>query len=224
MSYPYPRRSHPRACGLIAHVCIGDTASCITAAASREPQGPDSGARVDAEVGDARALDLASGSVDVVLLLGPLDHLLRSEDRLLALRESARVLKPTGVVHAAAISRWAVRLDGILVQRFHETHPVLGERVDEMERTGVMGPITEAGFTGYAHTPDQLRAEVGESGLALQSLVALEGVTFALGDIDERMDDPVQRALVLDTLRALESVPDLIGIGTHLLATATPAV
>lgn len=182
------------------------------------------GAKVDAEVGDARALNLASGSVDVVLLLGPLYHLLRSEDRALALREAARVLKPTGVVHAAAICRWAVRLDGILVKRFHETHPVLAEVVDDIERTGVMGPITEAGFTGYAHTPDQLRAEVEESGLALQSLVALEGVTFALGDIDERMDDPAQRALVLDTLRVLESVPDLIGIGTHLLATATPAI
>ena len=182
------------------------------------------GVEVDAEVGDARALDLASGSVDVVLLLGPLYHLPRSEDRLLALREAARVLKPTGVVHVAAISRWAVRLDGILVQRFHETHPVLAEVVDEMERTGVMGPIAEAGFTGYAHTPDQLRAELEESGLVLRSVVPLEGVTFALGDIDERMDDPVQRALVLDTLRALESVPDLIGIGTHLLATATPAV
>ncbi len=75
----------------------------------------------------------------VELLLGPLYHLPRSEDRLLALREAARVLKPTGVVHAAAISRWAVRLDGILVQRFHENHPVLAKVVDEMERTGVMG-------------------------------------------------------------------------------------
>ncbi len=100
---------------------------------------------------------------------------------------------------------------------------MLAEVVDEMERTGVMGPITEAGLTGYAHTPDKLRAELDGSGLALRSLIALEGVTFALGDIDERMDDPVERALVLDTLRALESVPELIGIGTHLLATATPA-
>ena len=93
-----------------------------------------------------------------------------------------------------------------------------------MERTGVMGPITEAGFTGYAHTPDQLRAELDGAGLALRSLIALEGVTFALADIDDRMDDPAQQALVLDTLRALESGPDLMGVGTHLLATATPAV
>ncbi len=111
------------------------------------------GAKVDAEVGDARALDLASSSVDVVLLLGPLYHLPRSENRVLALREAARVLKPTGVVHVAAISRWAVRLDGILVQRFHETHPVLTEVVDEIERTGVMEPITEAGFTATPTRP-----------------------------------------------------------------------
>jgi SAM-dependent methyltransferase len=178
------------------------------------------GAGVNSEVGDARALDLASESVDVALLLGPLYHLPRADDRLQALREAARVVRPGGAVHVAAIARWAVRLQGILVERFHETHPLLAERVDDIERTGWMEPLHEGGFTGFAHTPGQLRSELAASGLVLESLVALEGVTFALGDLDERMDDPVQRALVLDTLRAVESVPDLIGLGPHLLATA----
>jgi SAM-dependent methyltransferase len=178
------------------------------------------GSAVDTAVGDARALDLPDACVDAVLLFGPLYHLPEADDRVQALREAWRVVRPGGAVHAAAISRWAVRMDGILVQRFHETHPVLRDKIDEMERTGWLQPIAEAGFTGYAHTPDQLRQEVGASGLSLQSLIALEGISFALADIDERMDDPVQRDLVLDSLRALESVPDLIGLGTHLLATA----
>ena len=64
-------------------------------------------------VGDARALDLSSGSADIVLLLGPLYHLTGATDRREALREAARVLRPGGVLFAAAISRWASALDGL---------------------------------------------------------------------------------------------------------------
>lgn len=40
-------------------------------------------------------------------------------------------------------------------------------------------------------------------------LVSVEGPAFLLGDLAERMDDPVDRAVV----------PELLGIGPHLLAT-----
>jgi SAM-dependent methyltransferase len=178
------------------------------------------GAAVDAAVGDARTLDLDDGSVEVVLLLGPLYHLVAPDDRVRALREARRVVRSGGVVHAAAIARWTARLDGILVSRFHHQHPVLLELVDEIERSGVLPAAHQGGFTGYTHTPQQLRDEVAAAGLELESLVALESISFALGDIDARMDDPDERALLLDTLRAIESVPDLIGLGPHLLATA----
>lgn len=178
------------------------------------------GARVDTAVGDATALDLDNASVDVVLLLGPLYHLYEAADRVRALEEAARIVRPGGVVHAAAITRWATRLDGILVNRYYEAHPVLLDLVDEYERTGVMSPVHEAGFTGFAHTPDELRNEMLESGLRLESLVNVEGISFALGDLDRRLADPAERALLFDMLRAVESVPELLGVGPHLLATA----
>ena len=40
-----------------------------------------------------------------------------------------------------------------------------------------------------------------------------------LADLAERLDDPVARGVVLDTARAVERVPELLGIGPHLLAT-----
>jgi hypothetical protein len=97
------------------------------------------------------------------------------------------------------------------------------DMVDDMERTGWIQPVVEGGFTGYAHTPRQLREEIATAGLTLESLVVLEGIAFALADVDERMDDPKERALLLDTLRAVEAVTDLAGIGPHLLATARRA-
>ena len=67
-----------------------------------------------AALGDARALAAPDGSFDVVLLLGPLYHLLEREDRLCALAEARRVVPTGGLVAAAAISRFASLLDGLM--------------------------------------------------------------------------------------------------------------
>ena len=58
----------------------------------------------------ANALDLSvfpAESFDAALLMGPLYHLWAYEERLQALREARRLLKPGGVVFAAFISRFA---------------------------------------------------------------------------------------------------------------------
>jgi hypothetical protein len=94
------------------------------------------------------------------------------------------------------------------------------EMIDHMEQSGVMPPLHDTSLNGYAHTPDELREEVLASNLVLESLVGVECVAFALSDVDERMNDPQERALLLDVLRAVESVPELLGVGPHLLATA----
>src|SRR5271165_3475678 len=58
-------------------------------------------------VADARDIDRPDGSADAVLLLGPLYHLIHRADRLKALKEARRVLKPGGAVFVATISRFA---------------------------------------------------------------------------------------------------------------------
>jgi SAM-dependent methyltransferase len=167
-------------------------------------------------------LDLPDGCVDAVLLLGPIYHLRERSDRVQALREARRIARAHGVVYVAAISRWAARLDGILVQRLHEIHPELTAIVNEAEHPGWLGPAHEGGFTCATHTPAELRAEIRDAGLDVAALASVEGIAFALADIDARLDDPNQRALVLETLRSVEAVPDLLGVGPHLLATARP--
>jgi SAM-dependent methyltransferase len=71
--------------------------------------------RVTAAVGDARDLAAARASFDAVLLLGPLYHLTERADRIRVLREAARVVRPAGVVFAAAVSRFASLFDGLEV-------------------------------------------------------------------------------------------------------------
>jgi SAM-dependent methyltransferase len=170
-------------------------------------------------VGDARDLDLEDASVEAVLLLGPLYHLRRRADRLRALAEARRVVRPGGPVFAAAISRWAPRLDGVLAERLYEVYPHLRELVPDVERTGLLPPLGPGSFSGFCHQPQQLRSELRDAGLAVVDLVSVEGPASLLGDLVERWDDPVAREVILDTARAVERVPELLGIGPHLLAT-----
>jgi SAM-dependent methyltransferase len=180
----------------------------------------DAGAHIDSAVADARALDLADASVDAVLLLGPLYHLDERRDRVAALAEARRIARPGAPVFAAAINRWAMRLDDVLRRRRYEEFPDLEAMLAPLERTGRITPIYPGSFVGYTHRPDELRAEVRAAGLHLTSLVSVEGPAFLLGDLPERLADPEDRRVVMDTVRALEKVPELLGAGTHLLATA----
>jgi SAM-dependent methyltransferase len=66
-----------------------------------------------AEVGDARTLAAPDGAFDAVLELGPLPHITDRGDRLTALRDALRVLRPGGLLAAAVISRVASTADGL---------------------------------------------------------------------------------------------------------------
>lgn len=175
---------------------------------------------IDTAVCDARSLDLADASVDAVVLLGPMYHLRRRQDRLLALREARRVVRPGAPVFVAVISRWAARVHGMLVERLYLRFPDLDARLPDVERSGVLPVLEPADFTGYCHRPGALAREVRAAGLELVDLVSVEGPASLIGDLDERLRDPLHAAVVMSTARALERVPELIGIGPHLLATA----
>ena len=117
-------------------------------------------ALVRSKVADARDLDLADASADAVLMLGPIYHLRRRADRISALREAWRVVRPGGPVFVAAISRWAPRLDGELRSRLYQVYPAIRELTALVERTGWMPPLHEGSFTAYCHRPGQFRAEL----------------------------------------------------------------
>jgi ubiquinone/menaquinone biosynthesis C-methylase UbiE len=70
--------------------------------------------------GDASRLEWGSNQVDAVLLLGPLYHLTARQERLDALREAWRVLKPRGTLIAVVISRFASTLDGLISHLFDD--------------------------------------------------------------------------------------------------------
>ena len=176
--------------------------------------------QISSRVADARQLDLADDSVDAALLLGPLYHLAHRSERLQALAEAWRIVRPGGVLAVAAISRWAPRLHGQLVNRLYEHFPAIENVARTAERNGTMPPLFPGSFHGYCHRPQQLRREIRAVGFQLVSLVAVEGLAFALSDLEQRMADPAARRVVLDSARAIERVPELMGLAPHMLAVA----
>ena len=170
-------------------------------------------------VGDAREVDLEAGSVDAVLMLGPLYHLQEAADRRRALEEARRILRVDGLLAVAAISRWAPILDGLVLGLLEDEGHV--GVLDESTKTGRFDPVPQSGFTkAYLHRPDELRDEVTSAGFVVEDLVGLEGVGFALSDFAERWEDPRRREAVLEAARRIEHVPELLGLSPHLLLTA----
>lgn len=173
---------------------------------------------VSTELGDARKLRQDDDSADVVLLLGPLYHLIERSDRLAALREAGRVLRPGGLVFAAVISRFASLFDLLVrLDRLHEEE--VYEVVERAVRTGVHRGA-EAGLftTAYFHLPGELAEEVDEAGFADCELLQVEGPGFLVPNFEERWADPERREAMIRAARLVESQPDLLASSSHLMA------
>ncbi len=172
-------------------------------------------------IGDARSLDLAPDTADVVLLLGPLYHLTEAGERASALREATRILKPGGRLFAAAISRFASALDGLARDLLQD--PRFERIVEHDLREGQHRNPTERldyFTTAYFHRPDELADEVEAAGFVLNGLYGLEGPGWILPDIDARMADAGRRSGLLQVARMLEAEPSVLGTSAHLLAVA----
>jgi SAM-dependent methyltransferase len=171
--------------------------------------------RFEAAVGDARALDAADASYDAVLLMGPLYHLTERSDRMDALAEARRVLRPGGVLFAVAVSRYASLFDGLRFGRLDEpgfTEVVERDLSDGQHRNehNVDGWFT----TSFFHHPDELEAEVREAGLDLDCVVGIEGPAGWFSAAPE---------VRLWAARVTDGDPAVLAVSPHLLAVARRA-
>ena len=170
-------------------------------------------------VADARSLPVPEATMSLVLLLGPLYHLVNAGDRSTTLQEAARVLRPGGILLAAGISRWASALDGLARDLFEDDRFL---RIVEQDiRDGQHRNPTERldyFTTAYFHRPEELRAEIADAGLEPLGLYGIEGPGWILPDVPARLEDQRRRSAFLHICRLLERESSLVGCSAHLLA------
>ncbi|MET9336498.1 class I SAM-dependent methyltransferase [Nonomuraea sp. NPDC003804] len=174
-------------------------------------------AGVTARLGDARELPVPDASADAVLLLGPLYHLAERADRVRALAEARRAVRPGGLVAAATINRFAAVHDTVYMGSYTEERQ--RETAHAAAKDGIM-LSPGGGFPAYFHDPDEVSGEFADAGLPGAERYGLEGAFWLYGDIDDWLDDPERRTLLLDAQRSMESVPSLLGVSGHLLTVA----
>lgn len=174
---------------------------------------------IDAVEGDGRALDEPDASRDVVLLFGPLYHLLDRDERVRALTEAKRVSRD--LVIAAVIGRWSPMFEGMLRGLVDSPGfaPMLREDLTTGARRGTQN-IPYGFTTCYFHRPEEIASEIADAGLTLVDLLPIEGMAHWIPDLADRLSDPDKRALVLELLARTEHEPAILGATAHLLAVA----
>jgi ubiquinone/menaquinone biosynthesis C-methylase UbiE len=186
------------------------------AMARAQPQHP-----FTAALGDARRLEEPNAAYDAVLLMGPLYHLVEQSDRLQALHEARRVVRPAGCIVAVGISRFASLLDGLRSGWLSD--PVFRALAEQDLKTGQhRNPDPDRRpewfTTAYFHRPDELAGEVAAAGFLVEHVSGIEGPGWLIWR--DRWDDPQQRAQVLDTARAVENESAVLGASAHIMVIA----
>jgi ubiquinone/menaquinone biosynthesis C-methylase UbiE len=171
--------------------------------------------------GDARSLNVPSGSADAILVLGPLYHLVEQSDRVQALREARRILKPGGVLLAAAISRFASLIDGLSSGFFRDAEfrkIVAADLASGQHRNPTNQPAYFT--TAYFHRPEDLAAEVHDAGFGDVQILAVEGPAWSAALFHEAWNDPAQRQSLMEFFSLVEREPSVQGASAHLIAVA----
>jgi 2-polyprenyl-3-methyl-5-hydroxy-6-metoxy-1,4-benzoquinol methylase len=177
---------------------------------------------VETEIGDARCLAETDGSFDAVLMFGPLYHLTERDDRLTALREAARVVRPGGLVAVAAINRFASLFDG-LARKFLFDDEFVNVVAQDLATGQHRNPDDRPHWwtTAFFHHPRELEEEAADGGLDVIELVGLEGLGVYLPQLAEEWGNDAARDVILWAARAVESEPTLLGLSPHIMLIAT---
>jgi ubiquinone/menaquinone biosynthesis C-methylase UbiE len=176
-----------------------------------------------AKVGDARELDMPSECADVVLLMGPLYHLMNRDDRMKVISEAYRILRPDGILIAAGISKyssatWALSVYGNGVD-FIDDDVYMDMLKREMSTGEHIRPATYPRIIAdaYFHTPGELEEELKEGGFETCGKHAVEGCLWITPELNAKWEDPVRRARLLEIIHASEKDETMMGISPHFL-------
>lgn len=184
-----------------------------------------------AEVCDARSVPRADRTADAVLLMGPLYHITEDTERLAALGECKRLLRPGGVLFAAALTPYSVLLHCITVYRTEHSSKrtaldnpaflsMVARELSDGHHENPDRSIYNGLGTSHLHTAAALRKELSAGGFPDAEIHGVMGGAWLAHDLDTLWEDPVSRETLMKTVRMLDGHEEIIGLSGHLLGIA----
>ena len=178
------------------------------------------------KVADARSVPMRSSSADAILLMGPIYHITDHDERIKALRESYRLLKPGGKIYTAALTPFSCLLHNITVYS-------PGSEYDRLEDPGFIKMVERELIDGchvnpnhkyykgigsaHFHSAAELRKELEEGGFKDTEVHGIMGGAWLVHDLDNLWDNETSREALMNTIRLLDGHEEIIGLSGHLL-------
>jgi len=166
-------------------------------------------------------LPFKDGYFDVVLMMGPLYHLINKKDRIKALREARRVLRRDGIFFGAAISRFAWLMDSFYYGLVKDP-----DCVKIMNRDLLSGQHRNYTrkfnyfTTAFLTLPQALRKEVKQAGFKSVQVLAIEAFGSHIPGFNKNWHNPKFMKLLLKTIDKVEKDSSLLGMSNHIMAVA----
>ncbi|MEF1256825.1 class I SAM-dependent methyltransferase [Vibrio sp. M260112] len=160
---------------------------------------------------------ISDSSQDVVLILGPLYHIQSQGEREAVLKEAHRILKDSGTVAVAYISRFFVA--GLLAKM--SSSLVTPEVLSELNETGMVTTSEVDAFfrTGYFASPSEIEALVESNGFGVIKHIATDGFGRYIGKEINELTESQYQAWLNYHLSVCDE-PSLLGSSNHGLVIA----
>ncbi|HEY9001980.1 MAG TPA: class I SAM-dependent methyltransferase [Mucilaginibacter sp.] len=169
-------------------------------------------------LGEAQKLELADNIADVVILHGPLYHLQSKVDRIRAISEAKRIVKPKGVVLGFTINYTASTIAALLNGFIHA--PEIFDMCMKELKSGIHTPPKNMPGvlpSAYFHRPDELKAEFEEAGLTYLDTFAVEGLIWMDKNYFETRSDSKKKEKIMQLMKVTESDPGLLSLSPHMM-------
>ena len=151
---------------------------------------------------------------DVVILMGPLYHLILEDDRKAALKEAYDRLREGGVLFSAFISRFGIM--GDLIKNMPEWIEDQEEVRSILEHGKDPHHYPQEGFRGYFAQTSEIALLHESLGFETTTLVGVEPAISADDESYNRLEGK-QRQLWLDLFYELSTERSILGASRHLL-------
>lgn len=155
---------------------------------------------------------------DASLMLGPLYHLQKEEERVSAVNELFRVTKRGGIVCVAFQSRMRMAITSLQFPEYWKPNDSL-ESISQFYGHGIFNHQDQGRFTGaYYFNIDEIKPFMEESGFETLELIGSSSIGAMLNpEQKQHWMDRGEHEKLTDSLIALAKDPSILGISSHLL-------